>query len=93
MKDGSQYVVENERDYIMNWVVSLGTVDEEHNATGCGYSFNRLVDVDNVESVTAKGHAVLNSTLEVGEEIAFDGTVKAVDEDVYINDFDNTYTR
>ena len=93
MKDGSQYVVENERDYIMNWVVGLGTVDEEHNATGCGYSFNRLVDVDNVESVTAKGLAVLNSTLEVGEEIAFDGTVKAVDEDVYINDFDNTYTR
>ena len=93
MKDGSQYVVENERDYIMNWVVGLGTVDEEHNATGCGYSFNRLVDVDNVESVTAKGLAVLNSTLEVGEGTAFDGAVKAVDEDVYINDFDNTYTR
>ena len=93
MKDGSQYVVENERDYIMNWVVGLGTVDEEHNATGCGYSFNRLVDVDNVESVTAKGLAVLNSTLADGEETAFDGTVKAVDEDVYINEFDNTYTR
>ena len=93
MKDGSQYVVESERDYIMNWVVGLGTVDEEHNATGCGYSFNRLVDVDNVESVTAKGLAVLNGTLEAGEETAFDGTVKAVDEDVYINEFDNTYTR
>ena len=93
MKDGSQYVVESERDYIMNWVVGLGTVDEEHNAAGCGYSFNRLVDVDNVESVTAKGLAVLNGTLEAGEETAFDGTVKAVDEDVYINEFDNTYTR
>lgn len=93
MKDGSQYVVESERDYIMNWVVGLGTVDEAHNATGCGYSFNRLVDVGNVESVTAKGLAVLNGTLADGEETAFDGTVKAVDEDVYIDEFDNTYTR
>ena len=96
MKDGSQYVVENEWDYIMNWVVGLGTVDEEHNATGCGYSFNRLVDVDNVEFVTAKGFAwLLNGSLAAGEGTAFDGTSEMVGayENAYIDDFDNTYTR
>ncbi len=96
MKDGSQYVVESEWDYIMNWVVGLGTVDEAHNATGCGYSFNRLVDVDNVEFVTAKGFAwLLNGSLAAGEGTAFDGTSEMVGayENAHIDDFDNTYTR
>lgn len=96
MKDGSQYVVESERSNVMNWVVGLGTVDDEHNANGCGYSFNRLVDVDNVESITAQGYGLLASdSLIVEEESPSDDTAETVDtvEDVYREEFDNTYTR
>ena len=96
MKDGSQYVVENERDYIMNWVVGLGTVDSDHNATGNGYSFNRLVDVDNVESITAQGYGLLASdSLIIEEEPPSGDTAETVDpvEDAYQEKFDNTYTR
>ena len=95
MKDGSQYVVESERNNIMNWVVGLGTVDEEHNANGSGYSFNRLVDVDNVESITAQGYGWLsNDNLMIEDDSTSDG-VDAADpvEDAYQEEFDNTYTR
>ncbi len=96
MKDGSQYVVESERSNVMNWVVGLGTVDDEHNANGCGYSFNRLVDVDNVESITAQGYGLLASdSLIIEEETPSGDTAETVDtvEDVYREEFDNTYTR
>ena len=96
MKDGSQYVVESERSNVMNWVVGLGTVDDEHNANGCGYSFNRLVDVDNVESITAQGYGLLASdSLIVEEESPSDDTAETVDtvEDVYREYFDNTNRR
>lgn len=96
MKDGSQYVVESERSNIMNWVVGLGTVDDEHNASGSGYSFNRLVDVDNVESITAQGYGLLASdSLIIEEETPSGDTAETVDtvEDVYREEFDNTYTR
>ena len=95
MKDGSQYVVESERSNIMNWVVGLGTVDSDHNATGNGYSFNRLVDVDNVASVTAQGYGRLSDDFRmVEDESPSDGTDAAdLVEDTYIEQFDYTYTR
>ncbi len=68
MKDGSRYAVESDRENVMNWVVSLGTVDEDHNGNGLGFSFNRLVDVDEIESVTAEGHTIVYPEPFTGDE-------------------------
>ena len=64
MKDGSQYVVESERSNIMNWVVGLCMVDEDYRIIGSAYSFNRMVDVDAVTSVTYAGHYYADLTAE-----------------------------
>lgn len=68
----------------------------DSHANGCGYSFNRLVDVDNVESITAQGYGLLASdSLIIEEETPSGDTAETVDtvEDVYREEFDNTYTR
>lgn len=83
MKDGSRYVVQSNRENIMNWVVGLGTVDKNHDANGCTFSFNRLVDVDEIESVTAEGYAIVYTEPFTGEEQV----------DWYDFDFNYTYTR
>ena len=83
MTDGSRYVVDSARENIMNWVVGLGTVDENHHINGGTYSFNRLVDVDEIESVTAEGHVVAYTA-------PFTGAEQADTEDFT---FSNTYTR
>ena len=64
MADGSQYVVESEKDNIMNWVVGLCIADEDYHIIGNAYSFNRMVDVDAVTSVTAAGHYYTDLTAE-----------------------------
>ena len=56
MTDGSEYVVESESANIMNWVIGLLSINDDGACTGNGYSFNRLVDVDAVRSITAEGH-------------------------------------
>ena len=56
MTDGSEYVVESESANIMNWVIGLLSINDDGVCTGNGYSFNRLVDVDAVRSITAEGH-------------------------------------
>lgn len=83
MTDGSRYVVDSARENIMNWVVGLGTIDENHHINGGTYSFNRLVDVDEIESVTAEGHVVAYTA-------PFTGAEQADTEDFT---FSNTYTR
>ena len=83
MKDGSRYVVQSNRENIMNWVVGLGTVDKNHDTNGCTFSFNRLVDVDEIESVTAEGYAIVYTEPFTGEEQV----------DWYDFDFNYTYTR
>ena len=64
MADGTQYVVQSEQDNIMNWVVGLGISDEEYHIIGSAYSFNRVVDVDAVTSVTCAGHYYADLTAE-----------------------------
>ena len=83
MKDGSRYVVQSNRENVMNWVVGLGTVDKNHDTNGCTFSFNRLVDVDEIESVTAEGYAIVYTEPFTGEEQV----------DAYDFDFNYTYTR
>ena len=83
MTDGSRYVVDSARENIMNWVVGLGTIDENHHINGGTYSFNRLVDVDEIESVTAEGYVVTYTAPFTGAE--------QVDTEDF--DFNNTYTR
>ena len=85
MKDGSQYAVQSDRENVMNWVVGLGTVDENHDGNGCTYSFNRLVDVNEIESVTAEGHTIVYLEPFTGSEDIHPDT-----EDF---DFNYTYTR
>lgn len=68
MKDGSRYAVQSDRENVLNWVVGLGTVDENHDENGCTYSFNRLVDVDEIESVTAEGHTIVYPEPFTGDE-------------------------
>lgn len=72
MADGTQYVVESEKDNIMNWVVGLGISDEEYHIIGSAYSFNRMVDVDAVTSVTFGGHYYADITAE--EAVTFTNT-------------------
>lgn len=72
MADGSQYVVQSEEDNIMNWVVGLGIADEDYHTIGNAYSFNRVVDVDAVTSVTVGGHYYTDFTAETA--VAFDNT-------------------
>lgn len=64
MADGTQYVVESEKDNIMNWVVGLCMADEDYRIIGSAYSFNRMVDVDTVTSVTFGGHYYADLTAE-----------------------------
>ena len=64
MADGSQYVVQSEEGNIMNWVVGLCMVDEDYRIIGSAYSFNRMVDVDAVTSVTYAGHYYADLTAE-----------------------------
>ena len=64
MADGSQYVVESEKDNIMNWVVGLCIADKDYHIIGSAYSFNRMVDVDAVTSVTFGGHYYTDLTAE-----------------------------
>lgn len=85
MTDGSRYVVDSARENIMNWVVGLGTVDENHHINGGTYSFNRLVDVDEIESVTAEGYTMVFLTPFTGLEDKMPDT-----KDI---DFNYTYTR
>lgn len=85
MKDGSHFAVMSDRENVMNWVVGLGTVDENHNVSGLGYSFNRLVDVDEIESVTAEGYTMVFLTPFTGLEDKMPDT-----KDI---DFNYTYTR
>ena len=70
-KDGSTFVVKSREQNLQNWVVSYGTgnpesgynmaMEIELGATGIGteeynsYQFNRLVDVDEVTSITLDG--------------------------------------
>lgn len=70
-RDGSDFVVKSREQNLRNWVVSYGTgnpesgyntaMEIELGATGVGteeyysYQFNRLVDVDEVTSVTLDG--------------------------------------
>lgn len=70
-RDGSDFVVKSREQNLRNWVVSFGTgnpesgyntaMEIELGATGVGteeyysYQFNRLVDVDEVTSVTLDG--------------------------------------
>ena len=68
MKDGSRYAVQSDRENVLNWVVGLCTVDENHDENGCTYSFNRLVDVDEIESVTAEGHTIVYPEPFTGDE-------------------------
>lgn len=72
MKDGSQYVVESEEGNIMNWVVGLCIADEDYHSIGNAFSFNRVVDVDAVTSVTAGGHYYTDLTAETA--VTFDST-------------------
>lgn len=72
MKDGSQYVVESERSNVMNWVVGLCIADEDYHSIGNAFSFNRVVDVDAVTSVTAGGHYYTDLTAETA--VTFDST-------------------
>ena len=64
MTDGSRYVVQSEEDNIMNWVVGLCIADEDYHSIGNAFSFNRVVDVDTVTSVTADGHSYSDYTAE-----------------------------
>ena len=48
--------MESESANIMNWVIGLLSINDDGACTGNGYSFNRLVDVDAVRSITAEGH-------------------------------------
>ena len=56
----------------MNWVVGLGIADEDYHTIGNAYSFNRVVDVDAVTSVTVGGHYYTDFTAETA--VAFDNT-------------------
>lgn len=85
MKDGSRYAVQSDRENVLNWVVGLCTVDENHDENGCTYSFNRLVDVDEIESVTAEGYTMVFLTPFTGLEDKMPDT-----KDI---DFNYTYTR
>ena len=72
MADGSQYVVQSEEGNIMNWVVGLCIADEDYHSIGNAFSFNRVVDVDAVTSVTAGGHYYTDLTAETA--VTFDST-------------------
>lgn len=72
MADGSQYVVQSEEGNIMNWVVGLCIADEDYHPIGIAFSFNRMVDVDAVTSVTAGGHFYTDLTAET--TVTFDNT-------------------
>lgn len=72
MADGTQYVVQSEQDNILNWVVGLGISDEAYHIIGSAYSFNRVVDVDAVTSVTCAGHYYADLTTE--QAVTFSGT-------------------
>ena len=72
MADGSQYVVQSEEGNIMNWVVGLCIADEDYHPIGNAFSFNRVVDVDAVTSVTAGGHYYTDLTAETA--VTFDST-------------------
>lgn len=72
MADGTQYVVQSAQDNIMNWVVGLGISDEAYHIIGSAYSFNRVVDVDAVTSVTCAGHYYADLTAE--QAVTFTGT-------------------
>ena len=85
MKDGSRYAVQSDRENVLNWVVGLCTVDENHDENGCTYSFNRLVDVDEIESVTAEGHMIVFPEPFTGYE--------DIHPDTENFDFNYTYTR
>ena len=72
MADGSQYVVQSEEGNIMNWVVGLCIADEDYHIIGNAFSFNRVVDVDAVTSVTVSGHYYTDFTAATA--VAFDNT-------------------
>ena len=72
MADGSQYVVQSEEGNIINWVVGLCIEDEDYHTIGSAFSFNRMVDVDAVTSVTAGGHFYTDLTAEMA--VTFDNT-------------------
>ena len=74
MADGSQYVVESEKDNIMNWVVGLCIADKDYHIIGSAYSFNRMVDVDAVTSATFGGHYYTDLTAETATTFNYTST-------------------
>ena len=55
-KDGSSFAVESSSKNLMNWVIGSITGDGQAAFANYTYVFNRLVDVNEVGSVTLTGY-------------------------------------